>query len=233
MPASLPSRRPRSSPAAPLAPRQRYRSAPVRSLRQIRQHHSIGRVSNANSRYGSHGGPFLRGCSWSFTRRPAIRQASGEGPPPQIPRRPGQPRHPWWRGLAHQASGITMTTMGLAELRERAAELTQLSAVLAAAGSGRGQVCLVEGPSGVGKSRLLDECAASADTLGMRRVCRFSNCVSSGDASVLRRCGSSHAMSSNTCLKFVSFFRMPEPAPLRPMPWRSWSGDAPGRRYVT
>ena len=45
-----------------------------------------------------------------------------------------------------------MTTMGVAELRERAAELTQLSAVLAAAGSGRGQVCLVEGPSGVGKS---------------------------------------------------------------------------------
>src|SRR5208283_2827479 len=64
-------------------------------LRQIRQHHGIGRVSNANSRYGSHGGPFLRGCSWSFTRRPTIRQASGEGPPPQIPRRPGQPpAHP-------------------------------------------------------------------------------------------------------------------------------------------
>jgi len=63
-----------------------------------------------------------------------------------------------------------MTTMGVAELRERAAELTQLSAVLAAAGSGRGQVCLVEGPSGVGKSRLLDECAASADALGMRTL---------------------------------------------------------------
>jgi hypothetical protein len=26
-----------------------------------------------------------------FTRRPTIRQASGEGPPPQNPRRPGQP----------------------------------------------------------------------------------------------------------------------------------------------
>ena len=50
---------------------------------------------------------------------------------------------------------------------ERTAELQQLSAVLAAAASGRGQVCVVEGPSGIGKSRLLDECARSAQTLGM------------------------------------------------------------------
>src|ERR1700738_1611710 len=50
---------------------------------------------------------------------------------------------------------------------ERTAELQQLSAVLAAAVSGRGQVCVIEGPSGIGKSRLLDECARSAQTLGM------------------------------------------------------------------
>src|SRR3954451_5634208 len=55
-----------------------------------------------------------------------------------------------------------MAQMTVAELRERAAELTQLSAVLAAAGRGRGQVCVIEGPSGVGKSRLLDECAGMA-----------------------------------------------------------------------
>src|ERR1700712_3766977 len=67
--------------------------------------------------------------------------------------------HPGWHYDA---------TMGVAELRERAAELAQLSAVLAAAGSGRGQVCVVEGPSGVGKSRLLDECAASAEASGLR-----------------------------------------------------------------
>ncbi|HEV7607670.1 MAG TPA: AAA family ATPase, partial [Steroidobacteraceae bacterium] len=67
--------------------------------------------------------------------------------------------HPGWHYDA---------TMGVAGLRERAAELTQLSAVLAAAGSGRGQVCVVEGPSGVGKSRLLDECAAFAEASGMR-----------------------------------------------------------------
>ncbi len=50
---------------------------------------------------------------------------------------------------------------------ERTAELQQLSAVLAAAASGRGQVCVIEGPSGIGKSRLLDECARSAQTLGL------------------------------------------------------------------
>jgi len=45
--------------------------------------------------------------------------------------------------------------MGVAELRERAAELEQISALLAAAGSGRGQLCVVEGPSGVGKSTVV------------------------------------------------------------------------------
>src|SRR6202022_717253 len=54
-----------------------------------------------------------------------------------------------------------------AKPRERTAELQQLSAVLAAAASGRGQVCVIEGPSGIGKSRLLDECARSAQTLDM------------------------------------------------------------------
>ena len=49
-----------------------------------------------------------------------------------------------------------MTVMGLAEPLERAAELEKLSALLAAAREGRGQVCVIEGPSGVGKSRLLE-----------------------------------------------------------------------------
>ena len=63
-----------------------------------------------------------------------------------------------------------MRTMAVAELQERAAELEQLSTMLSAAESGHGQVCVVEGPSGVGKSRLLDECAASAEALGMRTL---------------------------------------------------------------
>ena len=55
--------------------------------------------------------------------------------------------------------GFTIAGMGLAEPLEREAELTQLSAMLTAAQDGRGRVCVIEGPSGVGKSRLLDECA--------------------------------------------------------------------------
>ena len=58
--------------------------------------------------------------------------------------------------------GFTIAEMGLAEPLEREAELTQLSALLTAAQNGRGQVGVVEGPSGVGKSRLLDECATLA-----------------------------------------------------------------------
>ena len=63
--------------------------------------------------------------------------------------------------------GGFMTVMGMAEPLERAAELKALSALLAAAREGRGQVCVIEGPSGVGKSRLLDACADSAAALGM------------------------------------------------------------------
>src|SRR5271154_5281584 len=50
---------------------------------------------------------------------------------------------------------------------ERGAELTQLAALLASARNGDGQVCVVEGPSGIGKSRLLDECAHLAEAAGM------------------------------------------------------------------
>jgi len=63
--------------------------------------------------------------------------------------------------------GFTIAGMGLAEPLEREAELMQLSALLTAAQVGRGQVCVIEGPSGVGKSRLLDECASAARGLGL------------------------------------------------------------------
>ena len=63
--------------------------------------------------------------------------------------------------------GFTIAGMGLAEPLEREAELMQLSALLTAAQTGRGQVCVIEGPSGVGKSRLLDECASAARGLGL------------------------------------------------------------------
>src|SRR3954470_5645142 len=60
-----------------------------------------------------------------------------------------------------------MTLVGVAGPVERTVEVKQLSAVVAAAAAGRGQVCVIEGPSGVGKSRLLDECAGMAVALAM------------------------------------------------------------------
>ncbi len=57
--------------------------------------------------------------------------------------------------------------MAGAEPMERAAELEQLSALLATAGNGRGQVCVIQGESGIGKSRLLEECASLASSSGM------------------------------------------------------------------
>ena len=60
-----------------------------------------------------------------------------------------------------------MTSLIGAEPLERAAELDQLSGLLAAAGTGRGQVCVIQGASGIGKSRLLDESAGLAGLSGM------------------------------------------------------------------
>ena len=57
--------------------------------------------------------------------------------------------------------------MGGAEPLERAAELEQLSALLATAGNGRGQVCVIQGECGIGKSRLLEESALLAGSSGM------------------------------------------------------------------
>ena len=79
------------------------------------------------------------------------------------------------RGLVGWVNGITIAEMGLPEPLERAAELKQLSALLASARDGHGQACVIEGSSGVGKTRLLDECAGAAEALGMcalRARCR-------------------------------------------------------------
>ena len=60
-----------------------------------------------------------------------------------------------------------MTSLIGAEPVERAAELEQLSGLLAAAANGRGQLCVIQGASGIGKSRLLDESAGLAGLSGM------------------------------------------------------------------
>src|SRR5579862_6642142 len=52
-------------------------------------------------------------------------------------------------------------------LFERETELAALSAALAAARSGTGGLVVLEGPAGIGKSRLLAEARAMADALGL------------------------------------------------------------------
>ncbi|GAA1993121.1 AAA family ATPase [Catenulispora subtropica] len=51
---------------------------------------------------------------------------------------------------------------------ERDAELEAIAGSVAAAGRGEGSVLVVEGPAGVGKSRILQESATAADLAGMR-----------------------------------------------------------------
>jgi DNA-binding CsgD family transcriptional regulator len=53
------------------------------------------------------------------------------------------------------------------ELLERETELDELIRLMDASGAGRGRVALVEGPAGIGKSSLLDACAARARERGM------------------------------------------------------------------
>lgn len=55
-----------------------------------------------------------------------------------------------------------------AGLLERDAERAELRAALAGAAAGRGAVVLVEGPPGIGKTRLLDDAAGAAARLGVR-----------------------------------------------------------------
>jgi DNA-binding CsgD family transcriptional regulator len=53
-------------------------------------------------------------------------------------------------------------------LLEREAELAELGRLLSRAGSGRGELLLIEGPAGIGKTRLLEEAREAAQRLGFR-----------------------------------------------------------------
>jgi DNA-binding CsgD family transcriptional regulator len=63
--------------------------------------------------------------------------------------------------------GITIIEVSMVGSLERDSELSQLAALLATARNGRGQVCVIEGPSGIGKSRLLEDCAQLASEAEM------------------------------------------------------------------
>src|ERR1700747_2829629 len=94
-------------------------------------------------------------------------------------------------------------------IRGRAGELKVIGALVAALAQGRGGVLVIEGPPGIGKSRLLTELMALADKAGVRTlfgeafeyqrtVPLFSLCMATlradppvGDADALRRLGSS------------------------------------------
>ena len=54
------------------------------------------------------------------------------------------------------------------DLHEREAELAELAEALATARAGTGRLIVVEGPAGIGKSRLLAEVRAMADAMGMK-----------------------------------------------------------------
>src|SRR6476661_7148572 len=60
------------------------------------------------------------------------------------------------------------TVPGAGPLLERNAELTSVEEGLAAAAAGRGRVLVVEGPAGIGKTRLLDATRAAAAERGFR-----------------------------------------------------------------
>ena len=59
-------------------------------------------------------------------------------------------------------TGVTRSSEDWVGLLEREAELEALDALIADAGEGRGRLALVEGPAGIGKTRLLEEAAGRA-----------------------------------------------------------------------
>jgi hypothetical protein len=59
---------------------------------------------------------------------------------------------------------------GIPPIRGRAGELTVIGALIAAVAEGRGGVLVIEGPPGIGKSRLLTEVFALAEKAGVRAL---------------------------------------------------------------
>ncbi|HXD25361.1 MAG TPA: AAA family ATPase [Propionibacteriaceae bacterium] len=58
--------------------------------------------------------------------------------------------------------------LAAAPIRGRASELEVISALVTAVAQGRGGVLVIEGPPGIGKSRLLSEVVAQTDKSGVK-----------------------------------------------------------------
>ena len=63
---------------------------------------------------------------------------------------------------------MTRTVSGVAPLLEREDELSAVTAAVDAAATGQGGALVVEGPAGIGKTRLLDVARATATERGYR-----------------------------------------------------------------
>jgi hypothetical protein len=71
----------------------------------------------------------------------------------------------WWAAVrVSTATG----NVRIPPIRGRAGELEVIEALIAAVAHGRGGVLVIEGPPGIGKSRLLTEALALADKAGVR-----------------------------------------------------------------
>jgi predicted ATPase len=108
-----------------------------------------------------------------------------------------------------------LRTPATAPIRGRAGELKVIGALLTAAAQGHDGILVIEGPPGIGKSRLLTEVMALADKGGVgtlfgeafeyQQTVPFSRCswrrcapVPVGDADALRRLGSSAGVLRHT-----------------------------------
>src|SRR5262245_41521719 len=68
------------------------------------------------------------------------------------------------------ATAKALETVRIPPIRGRAGELKVIGAVIAAVAQGRGGVLVIEGPPGIGKSRLLTEVLALAEKDGVRAL---------------------------------------------------------------
>ena len=72
--------------------------------------------------------------------------------------------------LGRSQRGVTLYFRrgGPVELLERGAELAAIGEALSAASGGRGQVLVIEGAAGLGKTTLLDQARRQAPAVGVR-----------------------------------------------------------------